>query len=86
LPGQDYPAGIFSPVSRYVYGELYKIKDSYINEWLNVLDKEEGVDEGLYARVLREIEADGKTVTAWVYVYLRPVGAGREIPNGVFPS
>jgi gamma-glutamylcyclotransferase (GGCT)/AIG2-like uncharacterized protein YtfP len=86
LPGQDYPAGIFVPGSRYVHGELYKIKDNYIHEWLNDLDLEEGVDEGLYARVLREIEADGKTVNAWVYTYLQPVDADLEIPTGVFPS
>src|SRR6201996_9714962 len=85
LPGQDYPAGIIAPASHYVHGELYKIRDNYTHEWLNDIDLEEGVDEGLYARVLREIEAEGKTVKAWVYTYLQPVDPDLEIHTGVFP-
>jgi gamma-glutamylcyclotransferase (GGCT)/AIG2-like uncharacterized protein YtfP len=94
LPGQDYPAGIFPadmfpPVSPYVHGELYSIRDSYLHEWLDDIDLEEGVDKGLYARVLREVEAEGKTgkiVNAWVYTYLQQVEEAFEILTGVFPS
>jgi len=47
---------------------------------LRVLDKYEGVDDGVYARRrCRVLTADGVTTTAWVYVYSRPVTGLRRI-------
>jgi len=85
LPGKDYPAGTFAPASSYVYGELYRMTGDYTGESLNDIDREEGVDEALYARVLMEVETDNETVDAWVYAYLQPVDEALEIPTGVFP-
>ena len=86
LANEDYPAAKFELGTSYVHGELYKIRDDHVNEWLNKIDDEEGVDEGLYARILRKVEADGGKVDAWVYAYLPPVNEGLEIPTGIFPT
>jgi gamma-glutamylcyclotransferase (GGCT)/AIG2-like uncharacterized protein YtfP len=47
---------------------------------LTRLDAYEGVHDGLYVR--REVSVrleGGRSLTAWVYVYNRPVGKGRRI-------
>jgi gamma-glutamylcyclotransferase (GGCT)/AIG2-like uncharacterized protein YtfP len=85
LPGKDYPAAIFAPVSHCVHGELYRISDSSIQECLNRLDMEEGVEEGLYARVLIAVETGETRMSAWAYAYLPPVKGSDEIASGVFP-
>jgi gamma-glutamylcyclotransferase (GGCT)/AIG2-like uncharacterized protein YtfP len=86
LPGKDYPAATFTPVSTYVHGELYRMTDSDAHEWLDDIDIEEEVDEGLYARVLRKVVTDKETFDAWVYTYLQPVDEAFEIRTGVFPA
>lgn len=67
----DYPALVeakplgLAGVS--ILGELWDVDDTCLAR----LDIEEGVDEGLYAR--RVIELDGGEAGAQTYVYLRPV-------------
>ena len=85
LPGRDYPAAVCDDGPSHVQGEIYEIEDRYAQQYLGDLDLEEGVDEGLYARVLREIAAAGKTVNAWVYTYQQAVNEAFVIPTGVFP-
>jgi len=69
-----------------VHGEVYALNAPAAS--LKWLDAYEGIvpgdhDRNDYARVERIARlASGADITAWVYVYLKPVAASRLIPGG----
>lgn len=80
----DYPGAVPSSTpADLVHGELYALSDPV----LGALDDYEdcGATDPEYRRRLAQVErADGSTVTAWVYVYARPVAGLTPIATGDF--
>lgn len=74
------------PARGRVHGELLRLRRAATT--LRWLDDYEGVDPnggdgGLYRRVLRAAHlVSGRTVEAWVYLYLRDVPTWRRIETG----
>lgn len=78
----DLPAGYpaLGPGAAEVHGELVELPHPSA---LSVLDRFEGVDEGLYERVMIDVVSKGQTERAWAYVMERPrARGGRRIPGG----
>jgi gamma-glutamylcyclotransferase (GGCT)/AIG2-like uncharacterized protein YtfP len=73
-----------------VHGEVYALNTPAIT--LRWLDGYEGViahkpDESPYARVERPVRlSSGKTLAAWVYIYLKRVPTRAEVPGGRWRS
>ena len=73
-----YPA--LSAGAETVHGELVLLAHPQI---LGVLDRYEGVDQGLYRRVEIEVTARSRPHTAWAYVMDHPRSrGGRRIWSG----
>jgi gamma-glutamylcyclotransferase (GGCT)/AIG2-like uncharacterized protein YtfP len=86
LESQDYPAGMLARRPGSIQGELYRLPVNDKREVLNEIDREEGVDEGLFARVLVQLELGSQTIRAWAYTYLKVVDDDMEIKSGSFGS
>lgn len=73
-----YPA--LGPGDGTVHGELVELRDPAL---LTLLDRYEGVDEGLYRRVRIEVRASLRLQLAWVYLMANPQRrGGRRLPQG----
>ncbi len=81
-----YPGFVETAGDAIVRGELRELADPV--RTLAWLDDYEGIvrghhDHNEYARVERQVTlADGQMITAWIYLYLKPSGGLREIPDG----
>jgi len=87
---EDYPGLVAAAgESARVRGEVYRLVAPSV---LADLDRYEGCDavdpaRGLYRRARAEVVLDdGRSVTAWVYLYNRPVTALRPIASGDYCS
>ena len=85
----DFPGAVISDVDGdRIHGELYRLASPDVV--LAQLDEYEEVDQdqpdlGLFRRTLRPVTLrDGATVSAWVYVYNRPITGLTPIPSGDF--
>lgn len=83
---KDYPAGKFANVPEYICGELYHVPKEGKIEVFDVIDKEEGVDEGEFARIVQEAEVDGDIKLAWAYAYMQATEEDLRIQSGVFTA
>lgn len=75
-----YPAMV--PGTGIVHGDLLRVPDP---ARLGPLDEYEecAAPEPLFRRVVgRARQSDGSEVSAWVYLYARPIGAAPPIPGG----
>ena len=85
-PGLVLPAA----ATHRVHGELFELTDP--DRTLPWLDAYEGILAGepgpfQYARIEQPVElADGRRLTAFVYVYQRDVTLARLLPDGRWPS
>ncbi|WP_242204207.1 gamma-glutamylcyclotransferase family protein [Aestuariivivens insulae] len=79
-----YPGAVKSKqATDKVYGTIYKISEA--NLVFKVLDDYEGVQEGLYDRVLMDVFIDADTVlNCWVYLYSQPTSNLKRIDSGDF--
>jgi len=84
LDGHDYPAGKIGRVSNLIQGELYHLPRKSADECLRSIDREEGVDEGLFARVLVQLEVEQQKIRTWAYTYLGSVDDKAEIKGGSY--
>lgn len=82
-----YP-GIAPAAEQRVRGVLYRYLEAQMPAVLRQMDELEdyhgpGHPDNLYTRELRPVQAEGgETVTAWVYIYARPLPAGSLIKSG----
>ena len=67
-----------------VHGEVYALNSPAASlEWLDAYEGIAPGDQNDYARVERLARlASGQEITAWVYVYLKPVAASNLVPDG----
>ena len=83
LIGQNYPGAVLSDrKDNFVHGELYEMADA--ERVLELLDKVEGCDEGLFRRELVDVVANGGKKRAWTYLYAQPLQEAEIIPSGDF--
>lgn len=78
----DLPAGYpaLGPGAELVHGEVVELAHAAM---LGVIDRYEGVSEGLYRRVLVDVQIDGRADRAWTYVMDQPrLRGGRRVPGG----
>jgi gamma-glutamylcyclotransferase (GGCT)/AIG2-like uncharacterized protein YtfP len=84
---RHYPGAVDSEEGDRVHGELYRVREMAA---FAMLDEYEGCGAGApqpaeYVRVQRPvIRADGAVVTAWIYLYNRPIERLPLIPSGRF--
>lgn len=77
-----YPA--MAEGSGTVHGELVEGVDDAL---LALLDRYEGVNDGLYDRKMVEVSAHGRVSAAWTYVMADPIARGGVlIPSGRWRS
>jgi gamma-glutamylcyclotransferase (GGCT)/AIG2-like uncharacterized protein YtfP len=84
LEGHDYPAGKIGRTSSLIHGELYRLPEKTIDKCLEAIDHEEGIGDGLFARILLQIEFEHKPIRAWAYTYLGAIDDEREIKGGIY--
>jgi gamma-glutamylcyclotransferase (GGCT)/AIG2-like uncharacterized protein YtfP len=81
IPGADYPGAVPASGSREkVWGELYRLERP--GAALRLLDRIEGVGEGLFRRQVVTVHAGGVREKAWTYFYARPLESAERIANG----
>lgn len=74
-----YPAAVLGPEGR-IHGELVEPPEERL---LRLLDRYEGVDEGLYQRVECEVQIGLRSARAWVYAMeAARARTGRLVPDG----
>ncbi|RED97962.1 gamma-glutamylcyclotransferase (GGCT)/AIG2-like uncharacterized protein YtfP [Marinoscillum furvescens DSM 4134] len=84
----SYPGVIYRPEGdKQVYGEVFWL--NHPNRTLPILDEYEHASPLItnapeYARRLRPIRLEGKTIQCWVYEYLGTVQPDSEIKSGKF--
>jgi gamma-glutamylcyclotransferase (GGCT)/AIG2-like uncharacterized protein YtfP len=82
IPGADYPGAVPAEGGREkVWGDLYRLERP--GAALRLLDRIEGVEEGLFRRQVVIVHAAGGVrEKAWTYFYARPLEGAERIVNG----
>src|SRR5580658_3326949 len=72
LARETYPGAVAtSQRNRFVYGELYGLRDA--RALFQRLDEAEGCGEGLFVRRQVEVFRQSSSLRAWTYLYARPL-------------
>ena len=82
LPSENFPGAIPGSGNRYVYGQLFSIKEP--QKTLRALDEFEGVAEGLFRRKMVDAWAGKKRTRAWVYFYAGSLVSANQLADGVY--
>ena len=80
--GRRYPGAVRTRADRYVHGELYKLHEP--SQTLKTIDKLEGLEDGLFVREIVDVGQGSQKITAWTYLYNRPLSNAEHISSGDF--
>lgn len=75
-----------------VHGEVVRLRNSaaslvWLDAYEGIVPGDDRENRNEYARVRRPVTlADGRTLEAWVYLYIRDVGASTPVADGRWPG